>query len=75
MVMECPLCRGELVRGQAPFTVTRHGYHLILDQAPAWVCQQCGEPLFDEATVSVIQEMFRELDQAQERLLQSRAAA
>jgi hypothetical protein len=34
---------------------------LILD-VPAWVCQQCGKPLFDETTVDTIQDILDEDD-------------
>jgi hypothetical protein len=29
---------------------------------PAWVCEQCGEPLFDEETVDAIQEVLQGVD-------------
>ena len=59
--MECPFCRGDLVQKKVSYTATRNGYHLIIDHLPAWVCEQCGEPLFDEKTVDAIQELLRYL--------------
>jgi len=50
------------------YTATRKGYHLIIDDVPAWVCEQCGEPLFDEETVDTVQEMPRGVDVRVERL-------
>ena len=44
------------------------GDHLIIDDVPAWVCEQCGEPLFDEETVDTIQEMLRGVDARLKRL-------
>ena len=44
------------------YTAFRQGYHLIIDDVPAWVCEQCGEPLFDEQTVDVIQDMLRAVE-------------
>jgi len=35
---------------------------LIIDDVPAWVCEQCGEPLFDEKTVDAIQELLQGVD-------------
>jgi YgiT-type zinc finger domain-containing protein len=35
------------VKGTAPFAIDRGGYHLHWDAVPAWVCTQCGEPLFE----------------------------
>lgn len=66
--MECPVCQGTLKRSRVSHTVTRKGYHLILDDVPAWVCEQCGEPLFDEDTVNAIQDMLREVDARQAKL-------
>jgi len=60
--MECYYCGGTLKRGKASYAVNRKGYHLIIDDVPAWVCQQCGEALFDEEVVDLIQEMIREVD-------------
>ena len=60
--MECFYCRGELVRERISYTATRKGYHLIVDEVPAWVCEQCGEPLFDEQTVDAIQEVLLGVD-------------
>ena len=45
--MKCLYCGGKLVRKKVSYTVTQKGYHLIIDDVPAWVCEQCGEPLFD----------------------------
>jgi len=51
--MECLYCKGTLVRKKVSYTANRNGYHLIAD-VPAWVCEQCGEPLFDEETADTI---------------------
>jgi len=60
--MECLYCKNTLVRQRVTYTATRKGYHLIIDDVPAWVCEQCGEPLFGEQTVDMIQEMLRQVD-------------
>jgi YgiT-type zinc finger domain-containing protein len=57
------------------YTATRKGYHLIIDDLPAWVCEQCGEPLFGERTVDAIQEMLREVDVRMKTLVVPPAAA
>lgn len=72
--MECLSCRGTLRLGRTSYTVNRKGYHLILDDVPAWICDQCGEPLFDEDAVRVIQAMIREIDAQTENLATARAA-
>lgn len=66
--MECLYCKGELVREVVSYSANRKGYHLIIDDVPAWVCKQCGEPLFDEETVEAIQDMLREVDGRLEKL-------
>ena len=66
--MKCFHCQGQLQRGVTTFEVARKGYHLRIDQAPAWICNQCGEAMFDEEQSEVIQSMLRSLDQKTEDL-------
>ena len=61
--MECLYCKGTLARKKVSYTVTRRGYHMIIDDVPAWVCQQCGEPLFEEKAVDAMQGILGEFDQ------------
>ncbi len=67
--MECYHCKGELERGTTSYTVNRHGYHFIVDDVPAWICQQCGEALFEEETVEAIQQLVQEMDKSVDRLV------
>ena len=60
--MRCLHCQGELRQSKAPYSVNRRGYHLIIDDVPAWICSQCGEPLFDEKQVDAIQQIIRNTD-------------
>ena len=73
--MECVYCKGTLARKRVSYTVTRKGYHLIIDDVPAWVCEQCGESLFDEETVDAIQKMLYEVDTRLKKLAIPLAAA
>ena len=73
--MECLYCRGTLVRERVSYAATRKGYHLIIDHVPAWVCEQCGEPLFDEKTVDAIQEVLQGVDTRLQKSALSLAAA
>ena len=52
----------------APFSVDRHGYHVHWDAIPAWVCSQCGQPLFDSRAVELIQQALEALDHDTEQL-------
>ena len=65
--MKCLYCQGSLVRRETHYAASRKGYHLILD-VPAWVCEQCGEPLFDETTVDAIQDILRSVETLLTRL-------
>lgn len=60
--MECLHCKGKMERGTAPFAVHRDGYHLFWDAIPAWVCKQCGEPLFEASEVDAIQKALEAVD-------------
>lgn len=61
--MKCMHCQGEMKRGTAPFHIDRKGYHVLLDSIPAWVCEQCGEPYFEEKEVNVIQDLVRAIEE------------
>jgi YgiT-type zinc finger domain-containing protein len=60
--MECLYCKAQMRRGTAPFSIDRKGYHVSWDAIPAWVCDQCGESLFETHEVDVIQEALSVLD-------------
>ncbi|NQT50663.1 YgiT-type zinc finger protein [bacterium] len=66
--MNCIHCQGEMVRRPAPFQIVRKGYHLTLDEVPAWVCTQCGEAYFEAREVEQIQDVLREVDHRAEKL-------
>ena len=61
--MKCPHCQAELKRGTATFTENRNSYVLILEDIPAWICVQCGEPLFDSDVVRGIQDVLHAIDE------------
>ena len=55
-------------RGRAPLHVDRAGIHVTLDEVPAWVCTQCGEPAFEEAEVDSVQTIVKAVEREAERL-------
>jgi YgiT-type zinc finger domain-containing protein len=61
--MKCMYCSGEMKQGTAPFHVDRHGFHLVMDAIPAWVCSQCGEEYFERTEVDLIQNVIRAIDE------------
>jgi len=66
--MKCIHCQGEMRRATTPLHVDRKGCHLTLDAVPAWVCQQCGEPYFEEKEVDAIQDLVRSVEAKAEPL-------
>lgn len=69
--MKCVYCQGKLKRGTAPYHIDRHGYHLVMDAVPAWVCTQCGEVYFEDGEVNSIQKVIRSLDLQTSKLAKS----
>lgn len=69
--MKCLNCEGRLERGTATFTDSRNGYTVVLQDVPAWVCVQCGEPLFDQEAVNGIQSLLKDMDENMERIRQA----
>jgi len=61
--MKCLYCQGNLKRGTAPLHIDREGVHITLDRAPAWVCDQCGEALFDEMQVDAVQRIVKAVEE------------
>ncbi len=51
----------------------KRGYQLVIDNLPAYVCQQCGQYLIRDEEVEMIQKILLELEdkvqQMEERLL------
>lgn len=66
--MQCIHCKGRMQRGVAAFSVDRSGYHIHWDAVPAWVCTQCGEPLFEAREVDLIQQALVALDRESRKL-------
>ncbi len=64
-------CGGEMLRGSAPFHVDRDDTHIILDDVPAWICSQCGQPMFEEEQVSEIQKLIKFVDERAQKLHRS----
>jgi len=60
--MECYHCKGKMVKGNNPFSVDRHGYHIAWESIFARVCTLCGEALFEENEVNHIQNALQQVD-------------
>lgn len=66
--MQCLYCKGKMKPGETTYNISRHGYHFVLDNAPAWICQQCGETYFEEKEVDAIQNLIKDLDKKTEKI-------
>jgi YgiT-type zinc finger domain-containing protein len=60
--MKCNYCQGKVKKGKTTYTIHRQGYHFIMYNVAAWICEQCGEPLFEEKEVESIQNLIKTLD-------------
>jgi len=49
--------------------------HGSVDDIPAWVCQQCGEPVFEEKAVEAIQRLLTMVDAGVQLARQTVAAS
>lgn len=54
----CPLCGGALVEGPAtiPFMLGRHV--VVIKDAPAEICEACGEPFLHRGATDVVLELL-----------------
>lgn len=67
--MECFHCKGRMIKGSAPFSADRNGYHISWESVPAWICTQCGEALFEENEVNHIQKALKQVDYETQALI------
>jgi YgiT-type zinc finger domain-containing protein len=61
--MKCLYCQSEMKKGSVPFHIDRNGVHVTLDEVPAWVCTQCGEPYFEENEVDYVQSLVNVVEE------------
>jgi YgiT-type zinc finger domain-containing protein len=60
--MECLYCKGEMQGDKTTYPINRKGYHLLIEDVPAYVCKQCGESYFGEDEVDAIQNLIEDMD-------------
>jgi YgiT-type zinc finger domain-containing protein len=60
---KCLHCQAAMKPGRAPIHIDRDGCHVTIDNVPAWICEQCGEPLFDEQVVEAVQGVAKVVDE------------
>ena len=69
--MNCIHCQGILKRSHSPLHIDRNSVHVTLDHVPAWVCEQCGEAMFDEKEVESIQDLIKVVEDKSQGLQRS----
>jgi len=60
--MKCYFSGGEMKKGKTTYTINKKGCHLLIDEVPAWICEQCGEPYFGGDVADTIQKLVGEVD-------------
>lgn len=60
--MKCYYCGGEMKKKKTTYAVNKKGYHLLVDDIPAWVCSQCNEVYFQGDAVDIIQNVIKNID-------------
>ncbi len=73
--MKCHYCGGEMKKGETTYTINKKGYHLLVDQIPAWICSQCGEVYFEGEEVDAIQEIVKNIDIGVTKMREEKATA
>ncbi len=54
----CGVCQAELTRQLTNYTQLYQGRMIVVENVPAWVCEQCGEVYFDPDVVDRIQRLI-----------------
>jgi YgiT-type zinc finger domain-containing protein len=54
-------------KGRTAYSINRKNYHLVIENVPAFVCQQCGEPYFEGEEVDAIQDLINDIDERIEK--------
>ncbi|MCS4541258.1 MAG: YgiT-type zinc finger protein [Euryarchaeota archaeon] len=60
--MKCHYCGGKMAKGKTTYSINKKGYHLLVDDIPAWICSQCKEIYFEGDAVDIIQNVIKNID-------------
>jgi len=58
MNLKCPVCGGELIRGNIKEEKWIEGKLLVIDNLTARICNICGESIVDYATMQKIEQLI-----------------
>jgi len=54
----CNVCHGRLEHKLVNYTQWYEGRLIVIENVPAWVCEQCGETYYDPDVVERIQNLI-----------------
>ena len=57
---KCPICKGEMKKGETDLTMRRERSVVVVESVPALVCQDCGEAVIDATTSQRVYEVAQE---------------
>ena len=57
----CSFCRGKLVEGHTEFVAHVKESVIVIEDVPAWICEQCGEPYFSSETSQKIDVIMKQV--------------
>ena len=60
-IMECFMCKGELIEKKVNYMVDLKKTIIIIKGVPAKVCSECGEQYFDDETSQNIESIVNKL--------------
>jgi len=55
---QCSVCKGRLEKQFVTYSQYLDGQFVIVENMPAWVCQQCGDRLYDPDMVEKLQRLI-----------------
>ena len=57
----CPLCGGRLTTGQATIPFLVRGTVIVIEDAPARICEECDEPFLAGPAADTVTDLLTEL--------------
>ena len=55
MNKECSVCHGQMMQKLVTYNQLFEGNFILVENVPAWVCEQCGDILYDPDIVEKLQ--------------------
>jgi len=60
-MMDCVVCKGELIKKEINHIVDLDGHIIIVKNVPAEVCRQCGESFFENQVAVRLEKIIDEI--------------